>query len=147
MSSWLIAAGASKTGEVGIAIGSNGDIIMFESRCLGVKADLSLELDIVLGAWSSINNIPGRNYALGLGTDTANFQNEDGTDESGGNFEIVYNDDKVIIGATFSLSYGFGYDLPIDYESNYDICHTDVLKHFDGKKFYNRMIQKIVTDM
>ena len=84
--------------------------------------------------WAPIINIAHRDTYLPC-TVVANFQNEDGTDESGGNFEIVYNDDKVIIGATFSLSYGFGYDLPIDYESNYDICHTDVLKHFDGKKF------------
>ena len=35
--SWLLAAGASKTGKVGIAIGSNGDIIVFSRDCLGVK--------------------------------------------------------------------------------------------------------------
>jgi len=140
------AAGPSKSGEVGIAIGSNGDIIVYGTNCLGVKADLSLELDIVLGGWTSIKNIPGRNYAIGLGTDTANFQNEDGTDESGGNFEIVYNGDKVI-GATFSLSYGYGYDLPIDYESNYDICETDVLMRLDGKSYYDGIIKKIATDM
>merc|ERR1711971_1229858 len=55
------AAGATKTGELGIAIGSNGDIMLFGSRCLGVKADLSLELDVVVGAWTSINEIPGQN--------------------------------------------------------------------------------------
>ena len=68
----LLAAGASKTGKVGIAIGSNGDIIVFSRDCLGVKADLSLELGIVLG----------------------------------GNFEIVYNGDKVI-GMTLSVGYGY----------------------------------------
>ena len=131
--SWLLAAG-----EVGIGIGSNGDIIVFGGHCLGVEADLSLDLDIVLGgAWTSINDILGWNFALGLETDAANFRNEVGTDEFGGNFENVYNGDKVI-GTTLSVGYGYGYDLTIDYYSNYDICHR-----LDGKKNYNSM-KKIV---
>ena len=51
---------------MGIAIGSNVDIMLFGSHCLGVKADPSLELDIVVGAWTSINDIPDRNFAIGL---------------------------------------------------------------------------------
>ena len=130
---------------MGIAIGSNGDIIVFGSHCLGVKADFSVELDIVLGAWTSIKDIPGQNFALGLGIDTADLLNELGTDESGGNFKIISNADKVL-GGTLSLSYGHGYDLPIDNEITYDICDTDVLMRFDGKFFYNRMKKKL-TDM
>jgi hypothetical protein len=91
----FLAAGASGSGEFGIALGSNGDILVFSSHCLGVKSDLSLEFDVVVGAWSSINDITGRNYAIGLGTDTAEFLNEYGNDETGGNFKIVYNKDKV----------------------------------------------------
>ena len=47
-----------------IVIGSNGDNMVFGSHCLGVKADPSLELDIVVGAWTSINDIPDRNFAI-----------------------------------------------------------------------------------
>ena len=68
---------------------------MFSSHCLGVKSDLSLEFDVIVGAWSSINDITGRNYAIGVGTDTAEFLNEYGNDETGGNFKIVWNKDKV----------------------------------------------------
>ena len=68
---------------------------MFNSHCLGVKSDLSLEFDVIVGAWTSINDITGRNYAIGLGTDTAEFLNEYGNDETGGNFKLVYNADKV----------------------------------------------------
>ena len=93
---------------------------------------MSVELDIVLAAWSSINNIPGRNFAIGAGTDTADLLNELGTDEKGGNFKIIANADKVV-GGSLSLSYGHGYDLPIDNEITYDICETDVLMRLDGK--------------
>ena len=95
-SSRLLAGVGSKSGEFGIALSANGDIMVFRSHCLGVKTDASVELDIVLGAWPSINDIPGQNFAIGMGSDTADFLNEVGTDESGGNFKIISNADKVL---------------------------------------------------
>merc|ERR1712037_970988 len=133
-----VAAGASGSGEFGIALGSNGDILVFSSHCLGVKSDLSLEFDVIVGAWSSINDITGRNYAIGVGTDTAEFLNEYGNDETGGNFKIVWNKDK-IIGGTLSLGYGHGYDLPIDNELTYDICHSTEIIRLHWRKIFNRM--------
>ena len=106
---------------------------------------MSLEIDIVLGAWTSINNIPGRNFAIGLGTDTADLLNEYGTDESGGNFKIIYNADRVI-GGTLSLGSGYGPDLPIDNEISYESCHTNELLRLNWKKVYSGM-KKIVTNL
>ena len=112
--------------------------MVFGSHCLGVKADVSLEFDLVLGMWTSISEIPGRNYAIGLGVDNVDFQNEPGTKESGGNFEIVFNSQK-IIGGTLSVGRGFGYDLPIDSEVNFDICQTEEIMRLHWKQIFSRM--------
>jgi len=132
------AAGVAKSGELGIAFGSNGDILFFGSRCLGVKTDVSLEFDVVVGAWTSINYILGQNYAIGLGIDNVNFKNELGTEESGGNFEVLFNNERVI-GGTVSLGRGVGYDLPINSEVNFEKCHTIELMRLDWRNFYSNM--------
>ena len=109
---------------------------MFSSHCLGVKSDLSLELDIVLGVWTSINDIPGRNFAIGIGADTYDFLSESGTDESGGNFKILFNSERVV-GGTLSLGKGYGYDLPIDSEFTFDVCHTNEFMRLDWRKIFS----------
>jgi len=134
------AAGVSKTGELGVAIGSNGDVMVFGSHCLGVKADVSLEFDLVLGMWTSVSDIPGRNFAIGAGVDNVNFRNEFGTEESGGNFKILFNSQRVI-GGTLSVGRGFGYDLPIDSEVTFDICHTEAIIRLNWREIFSRIKQ------
>ena len=120
-----------------MAIGSNREILVYSSHCFGVKSDLSLELDVVLGAWTSINDIAGRTTAVGLGADTGDFENESGTEETGANFELMFNSEKVV-GGTFSVGYGYGYNLPIDYEINFDICQTTELMRLNWKIYLAR---------
>ena len=113
---------------------------MFGSHCLGVKADVSLEFDLVLGMWTSVSDIRGRNFAIGAGVDNVNFQNELGTEESGGNFKIVFNSQRVI-GGTLSVGRGFGYDLPIDSEVTFDICHSEEIIRLNWREIFSRIKQ------
>ena len=112
--------------------------MLFGSRCFGVKADLSLELDVVVGAWTSINEIPGQNFAIGFGVDNILFKDDLGTEEAGGNFEILFKNDTVI-GGTLSVGRGYGYNLPIDSEVNFEKCHTVEFMRLDWKNFYSEM--------
>ena len=73
-----------------------------------------------------------------LGVDNVNFQNELGTEESGGNFAILFNSER-LIGGTVSLGRGVGYDLPIDSEVNFEKCHTVELMRLDWRNFYSKM--------
>ena len=69
-----------------------------------------------------------------LGVDSVNFQNELGTEESGGNFEVLFNSER-LIGGTLSVGRGVGYELPIDSEVNFEKCHTVELTRLAWKNF------------
>jgi len=133
----VAAAGVSTTGEIGVAFGSNGEILVFAGRCLGLKADVSVELDIMLGFWNSIDDVLGPIYQLGIGADTTELKNEKGNDETGAHVEQIYNSDGGAIGFAISLGYGYGVDLPVDFEINFDKCHNYELWRFHWKDLYN----------
>ena len=133
----LLAAGISKTGEIGVALGSNGEILGYAGSCLGLKADVSVELDIALGFRNSIDDMLGTNYQLGFGADTAELKNEKGNDETGAHVEQIFNSHGQLIGGAISLGYGYGVDLPIDWEINFDKCYNYELWRFHWKDLYN----------
>lgn len=132
----ILAAGISTTGEIGVAFGSTGEILGFAGRCLGIKADVSVELDIALGFWNSVDDILGPIYQVGVGADTSELKNENGTDETGAHVEQIYNPDGGAIGFAISLGYGYGVDLPIDWEVNFDKCHNYELFRLHWKDLY-----------
>ena len=67
MSEYFLAAGASGTAEIGVAVspGSNGQIVGFASGCYGMKTDVSIGGGVVFGVWKSLDSVPGKSY-LGL---------------------------------------------------------------------------------
>ena len=81
-----------------MAFGSNGEILVYAGSCLGLKADISVELDIALGFWNRTDIMLGTIYQLGLGADTAELKNEPGNDETGAHVEQMYNSDGEFIG-------------------------------------------------
>ena len=120
-----------------MAFGSNGEILVYAGSCLGLKADISVELDIALGFWNRTDIMLGTIYQLGLGADTAELKNEPGNDETGAHVEQMYNSDGEFIGGAISLGYGYGVDLPIDWEINFDKCYMEELWRFHWKDLYN----------
>ena len=105
---YIPAAGLSATGEFGLAVDGLGQVLLFASLCTGLKADMSMEADIVLGHWFNINDVIGSTWALGIGGDLLNVGKAVGTRERGANFELIFNPTDDLIGATFSVGYGKG---------------------------------------
>jgi len=136
----VAAAGVSKTGEIGVAFGSNGEILGYAGSCLGLKADISVELDIMLGFWNSIDDMLGTIYQLGFGADTTELKDEKGNDETGAHVEQIYNSVGNFIGGAISLGYGHGVDLPIDFEINFDKCYNYELWRFSWKDLFNMIM-------
>ena len=108
----------------------------FAGGCLGLKADVSVELDVALGFWNSIDDIGGPIYQVGVGADTAELKNEPGNDETGAHVEQIYNSGGQFIGFSISLGRGYGVDLPIDWEINFDKCHVYELWRFHWRDLY-----------
>ena len=134
---FFLAAGISQTGDIGVAFGSKGEILVYAGSCIGLKADISVELDIALSFWNDIDGMLGTFYQLGFGADTTELKNEKGYDETGGVVEQIFGSDGGSIGFALSLGYGYGVDLPIDWEINFDKCHNYELLRFHWKDLYN----------
>ena len=105
---YILAAGLSATAEVGLAVDTSGQVLLFGSYCTGLKADVSMEVDVVLGQWFKIDNVIGSNFALGIGVDISEPKKATGTRERGGNIELIFNPTREFIGATLSIGYGRG---------------------------------------
>ena len=121
----------SFSGELGVALDSSGKLMLFTSFCNGLKADISLEFDLVLGYWTSLDNILGETLVGGIGSDFLEFIEETGTEEKGGNFELVFNQKGSFVGGTLSVGYGYGPDLKFPIEFNIDQCSTYELRRID----------------
>ena len=50
-------------------MGSSGEALIFWSRCLGIKYDVSAEVDISFSFWKSLDSIPGLTHSFGVGYD------------------------------------------------------------------------------
>ena len=105
--------------------------MIFVSKCTGIKFDKSVEIDYVLGYWTSIEDILGQTFALGVGLDIAALGKKSDSDENGAQIEILFNSDRQLIGGAISKSSGYGLDLPIDWEVNFDNCITYQLWRLD----------------
>ena len=78
----------------------NGDFILFAGACAHLELGGELDLDLVIGAWTDLSNIPGWSYAVGGKIEV----------EIGVGFDIVSNS-KGVIGGTISIGAGAGFDV------------------------------------
>ena len=65
---FFLGAGGSGTGEIGFAIGSEGQFVVFSNYCYGFKLDISAEVDVLFGWWDSLKSIPGDTVSYAFGT-------------------------------------------------------------------------------
>ena len=82
---WFLGAAGSTTAEVGVAFGANAEVLVYASYCVGLKADVSLEVDLSLGFYKSLDDILGHYYMLGGGVDITKKK----TDETEANVKII----------------------------------------------------------
>ena len=113
--------------------------MVYAAGCVGLKADVSLELDLSVGFWKSIDDILGLYYMLGVGTDITGNK----TDETEANVKIIKNYDGKLIGGTFSLGVGEGPDLPIAWEVNFDHCYALEIWRISFSDLYEIVMEKI----
>ena len=55
----FLAPGVSGSFELGVAMGGKGKVMVFTSKCVGLKSDLSIEGDVVFGVWKNLESIKG----------------------------------------------------------------------------------------
>ena len=125
----FLAAAGSLTSELGLALDSSGKIMLFASFCNGIKSDVSIEFDVVLGFWTGIDKILGDTVSIGVGSDILEL--ESGTEEEGGNVELVFSKKDGFVGGTLSIGYGYGPEIEFPVELNLDRCSTYELRRFD----------------
>ena len=125
----FLAAAGSLTLELGLALDSSGKIMLFASFCNGIKSDVSIEFDVVLGLWTGIDKILGDTVSIGVGSDILEL--ESGTEEEGGNVELVFSKKDGFVGGTLSIGYGYGPEIEFPVELNFDRCSTYELRRFD----------------
>ena len=65
---FFLGAGGSGTFEIGLAFGSDGQMVVFSTFCIGFKLDVSAEVDILVGWVRSLDDIPGQSYQYAFGT-------------------------------------------------------------------------------
>ena len=41
-------------------MGGKGKVMVFTNKCVGLKSDLSIEGDVVFGAWKNLESITGK---------------------------------------------------------------------------------------
>ena len=68
-----------------MAFGANAEVLVYASYCVGLKADVSLEVDLSLGFYKSLDDILGHYYMLGGGVDITKKK----TDETEANVKII----------------------------------------------------------
>ena len=105
---FILAAGVAASVEVGLAVDSSGEVLLFLSFCTGLKLDISIEADLVVGHWFNLEDILGSTYALGLGGDVVDIGQEAGLRERGANGELIFSEANEFIGGTLSIGCGKG---------------------------------------
>ena len=59
----FLAPGISASFEVGVAVGGKGKVMAFTSKCVGLKTDVDIEGDVVVGVWKNLESITGTVYS------------------------------------------------------------------------------------
>ena len=118
------AAGASGSGEVGVAIDiTNGAIIGYTGACAGVATELQSPAgSVVVGVWNELSDIPGTSYALEVGLDFGDILTV-GIIKISPSMGIVLNDSGSYIGTTLAFTLGGPGD-PSFLDISAHICHT-----------------------
>ena len=68
---------------------------------------------------------------------------ETGTEEEGGNVEIVLNMENKVVGGTLSIGYGYGPDIKFPVEFNLDHCSTHQLLRLDLRAITGKVFSSI----
>ena len=86
------------------------------------------------------NLIIGRTFAGGFGIDNKALGKTSDTDESGLQFEVLFDANFQLIGGAISQSSGRGKDLPINWEVNFDQCSSYELWRLDLRRIVTTVL-------
>ena len=116
--------------------------MLFGSYCLGLKADVSRELDLTLVLWKSIDEILGSSFVFGVGADIT--EDYPVSDETEVGVKLIQNTEGEVVGAGLSLGVGEGPDLPLDWlEVSHDRCQTFEIWRINLKEIFVKIYQWI----